>query len=118
MEASVIAKIIEASPYLGFVLLFIWFEAKREDKRIMNAAALESRREAHEKAMQEKQLQHDRDVNNLWASYIQQIVDEIKLGNVALIEKLEEHDKASEKRYERLGVTRDLFKAAQDKGRR
>jgi hypothetical protein len=117
MEATVISKIIEASPYLGFVLLFMWFEARREDKRITNAAALESRRENHERLMQERQIKHDNEINTLWAGYIQSIVAEIKAGNTALINKLEEHDSASSKRYERLGITGDLLKIAQEKSR-
>src|SRR5690349_1694225 len=118
MEASVIAKLIEASPFLGFILLFLWYEAKRDDKRVENAEKLETRRENHEKAMQEKQLKHDNDVNSLWAAYIQQIVNEIKVGNQALLEKMEEHDTADGERYKRLEITQNLFKAAQEKTRR
>jgi hypothetical protein len=112
MEATVIAKLIEASPYLGFILLFLWFESKREDKRIVGAAALETRREEHEKKMQERDLQHARDINQLWALHFQNIANEIKAGNQALIDKLEEHDKNSEERYERMAVTKELLKAA------
>ena len=112
MEASVIAKIIEASPYLGFILLFLWFESKREDKRIAGASALETRREEHEKKMQEKELQHARDINQLWALHFQNIANEIKAGNQALIDKLEEHDKNTAEHYERIGVTQNLLKAA------
>lgn len=120
---TIIAKLIEASPYLAFLLIYMYLESKREDKRIQqqsaeearrveNAAALETRREKHEKEMQEKDLQHSRDVNNLMAGYIQQMVNEIKVGNVAIINKLQEHEEASEKRYERMGITKDLLKAA------
>jgi hypothetical protein len=118
IETTVIAKLIEASPYLGFILLFLWYEAKREDKRIAGAAALETRREEHEKKMQEKELQHARDINQLWALHFQNIANEIKAGNQALIEKLEEHDKSSADRYERIGITKDLLKMAQEKTRR
>lgn len=109
---SIILKFIEASPYLAFVLAFIWFEARREEKRVANAAALETRREAHEKAMQEKQLQHDRDTHTLWASYINQLVNEVKASNQAIIEKMDEHDQRDADRYEKLGITKDLFSRA------
>jgi hypothetical protein len=120
MEAAVLTKIIEASPYLGFILLFMWFEAKREDKRITNATALETRREEHEKKMQERDLQHARDINQLWALHFQKIANEIKAGNQALIDKLQEHDEASAERYERLAITKDLWKMAaqQEKSKR
>ena len=112
IETTIFTKIIEASPYLGFVLLFIWFEAKREEKRVENASRLETRREEHEKMMQEKQLQQEREVNTLWASYIQQIVNEVKASNLAIIEKMDEHDQKDADRYEKLGITKDLFSRA------
>lgn len=115
MEATVITKLIEASPYLAFVLLFIWFDSKREEKRTENAAALETRREAHEKEMQEKQFKHDSDTLSLWASFNQQLVSEIKLSHKAIMDKLDEHERESEERYERMGVTKDLLKAAERK---
>jgi hypothetical protein len=112
---DVIGKLIEASPYLGFVLLFIWLEIKREEKRVENAAALETRREIHEKGMLERQLQQDRNINELWASYIQQLVNEIKLSHAAIIRAVEEHEKESEDRYEKMSITKDLFKAAAER---
>lgn len=114
---NIIAKIVEASPYLGFILLFMWFESKREDKRIENAAILETRREVHEKAMQERILQHDREINTLWAGYIQQIVEEIKVGNRTLLGKLDEHEEDNKERYKRMEITMNLFKAASGKGK-
>jgi len=126
---TILLKIIEASPYLGFVLLFIWFEARREERRqqavieqekrrVENAAALEARRETHEMQMQTRQLEQDRTINQLWASYIQQIVNEIKAGNTAIIQKITEHEEESTERYERMGITKDLLKAASEKTRR
>lgn len=109
---TVLVKIVDASPYLGFVLLFIWFEYIREQKRIAGAEALETRREAHEKAMQEKQLQHDRDINTLWSAYIQEMVNEIKNSHTDILRMLEEHEFESEKRYERMGITKDLINRA------
>lgn len=118
MESAVLAKIIEASPYLGFILIWLWFESKREDKRITGAAELETRREEHEKKMQEKELQHQRDINQLWALHFQNIVNEIKAGNQALIQKLEEHDRASAERYERMGITKEMLKMASEQAAR
>jgi hypothetical protein len=118
IDVAIISELIKASPYLAFILLFLWVEAKREDRRVLNAKALEDRRETHEKEMQARQLQQDRDINNLWASYIQQIVDEIKTSNRAIMQRIDEHEKESEDRYERIGITKDLLKAASERTRR
>jgi hypothetical protein len=56
-------------------------------------------------------------VVKLYASFNQQLVTEIKLSHQAIMMKIEDHDKDSEQRYERLGITRDLVKAAQERKR-
>src|SRR5512139_1209939 len=103
---NVIIKIVDASPYLGFVLLFMWFEYVREQKRVQNAAELETRRENHEKAMQDKQLQHQRDINTLWSAYIQEMVNEIKKSHADILQVIQQHETESEKRYDRMGITK------------
>jgi hypothetical protein len=117
MEASVITKIIEASPYLGFILLFMWFEAKREDKRTANAEELETRREKHEKELEEKREAHDRDINNMWASYIKSILDQQNEMSKALMDTIVEHEESSQQRYERLGITQELINAVKESQR-
>jgi hypothetical protein len=118
IETSVLIEILKASPYLGFILLFIWFEAGREEKRVKNAESLETRRENHEKLMQEKQLQHERDMNTLWAGYIQELVDGIEKSHQELMKRLDEHEKKSDDRYDRIGITKDLLKAAAERTKR
>jgi hypothetical protein len=109
---EVITKLIEASPYLGFVILYILLDAKREERRTHNAAELESRREEHEQAMQDRQIKHDNEVLQLYASFNQQLVVEIKLSHQAIMSKVQDFDERTEKRLDRLGITQDLLKAA------
>ena len=115
MEPQLAIEIVKASPYLGFVLLFIWFEFIRDQKRVENNATMEDRREQHEKAMQERQLQHDRDMSALWAKYIQTLVDQVEDGNQAIIKRLDEHEQESRDRYDRLGNTKEVLKALQER---
>jgi len=114
---DVISKIIEASPYLGFVILYILLDAKREERRITNATTLESRREVHEKDMQDRQIKHSDDVLQLYAAFNQQLISEIKLSHNAIMNKLAEHERESEERYERMGITKDLLRAATERKR-
>ena len=125
---DVISKIIEASPYLGFVILYILLDARREERRTTGATALENRREAgaaalesqresHEKTMQDRQIKHSDDVLQLYASFNQQLINEIKLSHNAIMNKLAEHEQESEDRYERMGITKDLLRAATERKR-
>lgn len=115
---NLITEIIKVSPYLGFVLMYMVFEARREDKRTENAKALEDRREAHDIALEEKREEHDREMNNMWANSIKMIVESIQSSNKALMDALAAHDKASEERYEKIGNTKELMKAVQERGRK
>ena len=112
---DILTKLGEASPYLLFVILYIILDHRREERRTANAAALEERREAHEKEMQERQIRHDTDVLQVWAGFNQNLVEEIKSSHAAIMQKLDEHENESEKRYERMGITKDLMKAAERK---
>jgi len=51
----------------------------------------------------------------LYASFNQQLISEIKLSHRAIMDKLTEHEDESEKRYERMGITKDLLKAATER---
>lgn len=117
METTVISKLIEASPYLGFVLIWIWFESQREDKRVANAAELEDKREKHELALEEKREAHDRDVNNMWASYIKSLLDKQTETSERLLDALHKHEEASQDRYDRIGITQDLIDAVKESKR-
>ena len=108
--AEIIGKLIEASPYLAFLLIYMWLEERKYQKRVENATTLESRRETHEKEMEARRLAHEKDMNTLWASYIQQLVNEIKTSHQILMNKLDEHEEESEKRYSKIGLTQDILK--------
>lgn len=99
-----LAELIRQSPIaaalLGAVYLFLRREREAEEIRVRNAEALENKRQAHE-------LQ----VNAMWASYIKNIVDTISISNEKIVNALAAHERASEERYDRLGVTQDLIDA-------
>ena len=75
-------------------------------KRIENAKELENRREAHE-----------REINNMWANSIRMINEQQSKTSEALMTALKEHDRASQERYEKIGITNDLIQAVKDRQR-
>lgn len=101
---EVLAELIRQSPtaaaLLGAVYLFLKREREAEETRVKNAEALENKRQAH-----------DLQVNAMWAKYIKNIVDTISTSNQNIVDALATHEKASEERYDRLGVTQDLIDA-------
>lgn len=124
---DLLSKLGEAIPYavlyVVIVLIMLNAEDKRDEKRVTNATALENKREAHEKAMQDKQLQHERDLNTLWAiqqketvtqmmTTVQDFQQQVIASNTKVIERMDAFDEKDEERYKRLGVTQDLLKAA------
>jgi hypothetical protein len=99
-----LAELIRQSPIaaalLGAVYLFLRREKEAEELRVKNAEALENKRQTHEIT-----------VNAMWASYIKNILDTVTISNQKIVDALAAHEKSSEERYERLGITQDLIDA-------
>jgi hypothetical protein len=51
----------------------------------------------------------------MWANSIKMIVDQQKEAHIVILAALKEHDKASQERYERIGITNDLIQAVKDR---
>ena len=119
---SIFAKLGEQIPYIVALLVLVYMnqlsEVKREQQRVENAKALEDRREKHEKELEDKRQVHDRDMNNMWASYIKSIIDQQNQAFTALMKTINEHELASQQRYERMGITNDLIEAVKERQKR
>jgi hypothetical protein len=84
--------------------LFLTFERQREERRIKNAEDLEKERR-----------QHELHINNMWATYIKQLVASQNEAFESIAQTLAEHERASRERYERMGITDALIQAAKEK---
>jgi hypothetical protein len=111
MGDTIYIELIKQAPYIAalivLVAIFLWTEDRRESKRVQNATELENRRELHE-----------REINNMWANSIRMIIDQQNQTSQAIMAALKEHDKASQERYERIGITNDLIQAVKDRNRK
>ena len=104
MGDTIYIELIKQAPYIAalivLVAIFTWTNDRNEVRRVENAKALEAQREAHE-----------RDINNMWANSIKSIVEQQNQTSQVIMAALKEHDKASQERYDRIGITNDLIQA-------
>lgn len=100
-----LAKNIPVAVAMIFIVwLFLSNDNKREEQRIANAKSMEQERKAH-----------DLQVNAMWATSFKQLVDTVQDGQVQIVAALKEHERASRERYEKMGITKDLFDAAKER---
>jgi hypothetical protein len=117
--SELMIEIAKQAPYLVGLILLVWMfqlaEEKREKQRVENAKILEDKREAHEIKLEEKRQVHDQQMNNMWASYIKSIIDQQNETVKSLMEAINDHEEASQRRYERMGITKELIDAVKQK---
>lgn len=101
-------KFIEQAPWasaLCFVVyLFLRHQKDQEASRAANAANMAKERREHE-------LQ----INNMWAINIKALIDKHEETMALIAKTLSDHEKASQERYEKMNITKDLIKAVKDR---
>jgi hypothetical protein len=112
---ELLIELVKQAPVLAGLIVLVWMfqlaEEKRERQRVENAKLLEDKREAHETNMETKRQTHDSQMNNMWASYIKSIIDQQNESIKALMELINDHETSSQRRYERMGITKELIDA-------
>lgn len=95
-----VKQVPSAAAVIGMAYLFLRAEEKRELRRVEDAKEKEKERRDHE-------LQ----INNMWASYIKSLIDKQDETYELIAKSLSEHEKSSQERYDRIGITKDLLVA-------
>lgn len=85
------------------VYLFLTTENKREQQRIENA-----------KERMAEQRAYDVQVQSMWANNIKSIIDRVDEGQKMIAQALNEHERMSRERYEKMGITDDLLQYAKE----
>ena len=88
---------------IAIVWIFVTQESKREQQRIENAK---------ERAIEQRA--YDMQVQNMWANNIKAIIEKVDGGQKMIADALNEHERASRERYEKMGITDDLLKYAKE----
>lgn len=108
---NLLVNLIQQAPYIAAIITVVYMfqrsEEKREQQRVENAKALDAERQAQ-----------IRELNNMWANNIKQIVEQHAQTQVALMTALKDHDKASQERYEKIGITNDLIQAVKTRNQK
>lgn len=100
-------EMAKASPIglamIAIVWIFVTNENKREQQRIENAK---------ERAIEQRA--YDMQVQSMWANNIKSIIEKVDVGQRMIADALNEHERASRDRYEKMGITDDLLQAAKE----
>lgn len=100
-------EMAKASPIglamIAIVWIFVTNENKRDQQRIENG----KERAAEQRA-------YDMQVQSMWANNIKAIIDRVDEGQKMIAQALNEHERLSRERYEKMGITDDLLRAAKE----
>lgn len=104
---EVYVEMIKQIPLGAAMIAIVWLfqtnENKREEQRINNA-----------KERQAEQRAFDLQVQSMWANNIKGLIDKVDEGQKIIAMALNEHERASRERYEKMGITDDLLQAAKE----
>jgi len=75
----------------------------------------DERRESNAKEQEVERRQHELEINNMWAVYIKQLVENHEESFRVIAKTIADHEKASEERYEKMNITKDLIAAVKEK---
>lgn len=88
---TLFSKLIEQVPSAAAIILvtylFLNAQEKQEEQRIKTS---------------EQQLEHEREINNLWAKTVKQISEEQDKNFQIIIEKIQKHEDESRRRHSKL----------------
>ena len=116
-------KLIEQSPWAAAIILTVWMflndRAKSEDKRLAHEKELEGTRIAAAKDREQERRSHELTIANMQAQNMKQLIEYVEAQIQKQTQALDEHEKASQDRYERQNNTKELMTAVKEqKGRR
>ena len=101
-------KFIEQAPWAAAIIFTVYMFLKHlkelDAARALNAASMARERREHE-------LQ----INNMWAVNIRTLIEKQDETFTTIATALAEHEKSSQERYDRIGITKDLIKAVKEK---
>jgi len=133
MSDSVLLEIAKQIPFavilFGVIVVFLKYLERQTDKNLAHEKEMEAMRIAAAKERNADQREFDAETRNLWAVNFKNIVDRQEQMFQMLGERMKEtaniyaaalddHDRKSEERYEKMGITQDLLQAAKENMRR
>ncbi len=122
MTEPVLIEMVKQTPFaailFGVILVFLRHLEKKDDARMAHEKDMETMRINAAKEQEALRREHDTTLNNMWAVNIKNIVEQQQKTGQLIADALAEHEKASRERYEKMGITKDLFEAAKETRRK
>lgn len=119
MDSTIYIELIKQAPYIAALIvlvgIFIWDGNRREEGRLRSDKDLEDLRVKNATELEDRREKHEREINNMWANSIKMLIDQQDKAHQVMMSALKEHDKASQERYDRIGITNDLIQAVKDR---
>lgn len=101
-------KFIEQAPWAAAIILtvymFLKYLKEQEAARALNAAA-----------MAKERREHELEINNMWAVNIKTMIEKQDDTFTAIATALAQHERSSQDRYDKIGITKDLIRAVKER---
>lgn len=118
MDSGLLGKLGEQAPYLVIILLLVYlflnYIGKLDDKRMAFDKDMEKTRTENAKERERERREHELTLANMQAQNMKQLIDNISQTMKNVADALAEHERASQIRYEKMGITDDLLSAAKE----
>lgn len=122
MDSALLGKLGEQAPYLVIILLLVWafltYISKQDDKRLAHEKEMEKMRTENAKEREKERREHELTIANMQANSMKQLIENITHMMQVQANALAEHERSSQERYDKMGITNDLLSAAKDAMRR
>lgn len=97
------------------LIVILAYLDKTNQRMIEQFKLLEESRKKWEEDSEERRMAFTRDMNNMLASSMKMLHDAFREMQQTIRTDIRDHDEADQKRYEKLGITNDLYKAMAEK---
>jgi hypothetical protein len=119
MDSTIYIELIKQAPYIAALIvlvgIFIWDGNRREASRSQSDRDMENLRTKNATELEDRREKHEREINNMWANSIKMLIDQQDKAHQVMMSAIKEHDRASQERYDRIGITNDLIQAVKDR---
>lgn len=117
MEQALIEMVKNAPWAVALILvvrMFLQAEKEREIQRVADAKEAGEKQRNHELQLANIQRGNSAEVNNFWASTVKNMMEKNQTSFEVIVDALGAMRKEIVESYEKLGVTKDLWKIAKD----
>ncbi len=122
VDSALLGKLGEQAPYMVLIVVlvfgFLYYIEKQNVKTMAHEKEMEKTRTENAKEREKERRDHELTIANMQANNMKQLIDSVKEMTETFTSTVESHEKASQTRYEKMNITKDLLTAAKEEMRR